>query len=311
MNKRYVALGDLIADCYYRRKELTNIAGGGSRFNVMANMAYLGYNCAIIGGCGNDEIGNILINDLKNIGVDTEHIYQGNKKTRAFNLSLVEEKLPNVSYICSKTSPIDNHPTWYENTEEDFDYIRKQIDPEDVIILDEVDSFSRLIINNLDNDLIIDIGNINHLKNLDNKEILKLKKKLEIVQLNERVATYLIERFKFKSIEDIYNLLSPKLLVITYGNKGAIFIYPNGTIVKELKEAEKEVDPTGAGDAFLSSLTGYYYDYDKELSDAFIEGAFNNATSLTREVVKYQGARGHIINNLSKKNIKKKELKKD
>jgi len=309
MNKRFVALGDLIADCYYKGKEIIRFDGGGSRFNVMANMAELGYQCAILGGRGNDEIGEILVNDLSDIGVDTSNMYILPKRSRSFNLSLVEEKLPDVTYICSKNSPIDGRVTWYENNSEDLNRIKPLIDPDDVIILDEVDSFSRQIISEIGNDLVIDIGNINHLKKLSDEEIVNLKNKFEIIQLNERVATYLIQRFKFNNIQEIYNLLSPQLLVITYGNKGAVFLRKNNTVLKELKNVAKEVDPTGAGDAFLSALTGYYYDCDKDLYDGFEDAAFEQATNLTSRVVQYYGARGHIHHSKSKNNTKKKELK--
>ena len=309
MNKRFVALGDLIADCYYKGKEIIRFAGGGSRFNVMANMAELGYQCAVLGGRGNDEIGEILACDLSNIGVDTSNMYILPKRSRSFNLSLIEERLPDVAYICSKNSPIDGRVTWYENNSEDLNRIKPLIDQEDVIILDEVDSFSRQIISELGNDLVIDIGNINHLKKISDEEIVKLRNKFEIMQLNERVATYLMERFDFKSIQEIYNLLSPRLLVITYGNKGAAFLRKNSIVIKELKKVAKEVDPTGAGDAFLSALTGYYYDCDKDLYDGFEDAAFAQATDLTSRVVQYYGARGHIHQSKKKTNAKKKELR--
>lgn len=311
MNKRYVALGDLIADCYYNEKKLIRVDGGGSKFNVMANMAQLGYHSSIIGGRGCDIVGEMLVNNLIDMGVDTSNIYTLLHKTRSYNLLLIKEKLPQVSYICTRQSPMDNEPTWYENKPDDLKYMKNQISPEDVIILDEVDNFSRQIIKELKNDLVIDIGNITHLKNLSNEEILELKNKFEIIQLNERVALYLMERFNFSNLSDIYNILNPKLLVVTYGNKGAVYVYQNRIIAKELVKIEEEVDATGAGDAFLSSLTGFYYDCDKELNDSFIDEAFNQATILTSEVVKYYGARGHIHHNISKKQAKKKELKND
>ena len=39
--RRFVATGDLVADCYYQvddgRKKLLKVDGGASRFNVIAN----------------------------------------------------------------------------------------------------------------------------------------------------------------------------------------------------------------------------------------------------------------------------------
>ena len=296
--KRFVVLGDLIADCYYHGDELLRIDGGGSRFNVIANLASEGYNCAAIGGCGNDYVGNIVTNSLSAIGVDISNIYHVGRNTRIFNLSIKEENLPSLSYTCSKKSPIDSSVTWYENSIEDFNNLKDFINDNDVIILDEVDNFSMEIIKKLKNDLIIDIGNINYLKNLSYNQIFELQNKFEIMQLNERVAVYLMNMFHFNNLLELYNLLSPKLLVITYGNKGAIFIHDNYIIEKSLTHVSKEFDPTGAGDAFLSVLVRYYYDQEKIVDDAFIDNVFDLATELTSKVVQNFGARGHLYHKL-------------
>ena len=65
---RYVALGDLVADCYYKNigqdKELIKIDGGSSRFNVIANLAARGCKTAVISGCGMDLAGKIALHSL-------------------------------------------------------------------------------------------------------------------------------------------------------------------------------------------------------------------------------------------------------
>ena len=293
-NYRFVALGDLVADCYYRGNNLIGIDGGGSRFNVIANLADRSNPTAVIGGCGNDEVGRIIIDGLTDLGVDISNVYLLSKKTRIFNLSINEEKLPNISYTCSKKSPIDGTSTWYENSMDDFNSIKRMVKREDIVILDEGDDFSMNVINELNNDLVIDLGNINYLKNIPDEQIIKLANKFEIMNLNERVATYLIDRFKLSSTKELYDLLNPKLLVVTYGSKGAVFIYSKNITEKKLTNVSKEVDPTGAGDAFLSVLVEYYYIHDKYIDSDFVDEAFQEATNLTSEVVKYYGGRGHI-----------------
>ncbi len=301
-DKRFIALGDLIADCYYDGTNLINATGGGSKYNVLANLSAKGYSTAAIGACGNDLLGNIIINELNNVGVNTSNIFQTKDKTRSFNLSIINEKFPIKSYSCSKQSPIDGSNTWYENSIDELNYMKNFIHDNDVIIIDEVDNFTIETLTNLENDFIMDIGNINYLKNLSVEEIYSLQNKMEMIQLNERVANYLIKKFHFHNLNELYNLLHPKLLIITYGNQGAIFINNNEIIKKKLTNATKEIDPTGAGDAFLSVLTAYYYEMDKNTNHYFIDKAFKLATSLTSNVVQYQGARGHLYHELEKPN---------
>ena len=53
---------------------------------------------------------------------------------------------------------------------------------------------------------------------------------------------------------ELYNLLKAKLVTITRGENGAIFIYNSKEYKFNLKDNGNVIDSSGAGDAFLSSL---------------------------------------------------------
>lgn len=55
-------------------------------------------------------------------------------------------------------------------------------------------------------------------------------------------------------MEDIYNILNPKMIIVTRGKKGSDFVFDNNKVNKELSNPSVEVDPTGAGDAFFQCL---------------------------------------------------------
>lgn len=93
---------------------------------------------------------------------------------------------------------------------------------------------------------------------------------------------------------DIYKLLQPRLMIVTRGREGADFVFKNKVIPKKLINSAEELDPTGAGDAFFSVFIKEYFGTSREIDDEFIHRTFYQASSLTADVVKHIGARGHI-----------------
>lgn len=303
--KCFVALGDLTADLYYSGNKIIGIDGGGSRFNVIANLATMGYKTAIVGGCGNDKIGYKILKRYEQMGTNISNVIIRNNPTKVLHLIIQEDQLPQISYKCSKVSPIDRTSTWYEDNSSDIDKFKNCINDDDAIILDKLDGFSIDIIQDLKNDKILDIGNSNRLHNLSDEQINQLKNKMEIIQLNDRVVSYLMKRYKFNDSLEIYDLLKPKLMIITKNRDGAEFIYDGEKYIRSLDKIEEEVDATGAGDAFLSVFAKEYYENNKKIDHDLIEKTFVKASGLSAVVVKNIGARGHIYERLKNKSLKK------
>ena len=106
------------------------------------------------------------------------------------------------------------------------------------------------------------------------------------------------------SLEDIYNLLLPKMIIVTRGKKGSDFVFNDNTVNKELNNPSIEVDPTGAGDAFFGIFISEYVKNNYIIDYKFIDTTFEKATKLTSKVVKKFGARGHIQSLYKIKRIK-------
>ena len=170
-DKRFIALGDLIADCYYNETKLLGIDGGSSRFNVIANLSHMNCQSVIIGGCGNDKIGDIIIKRLSKIGVDTSKIFLRNRATRAYHLTINKDTLPKITYQCSKNSPQNGKSTWYEDSLDSIQHCYDEVKDTDVIVLDNLDEFSLSVINEFECDKVLDIGNTNQLEKLENSKI--------------------------------------------------------------------------------------------------------------------------------------------
>lgn len=293
-NIRFVVLGDLIADLYYNGTKLIGIDGGSSRFNVVANLASMKCNTVAIGGCGNDKIGNRILKRYTKLGVDTSKIKYRNQATRAYHLVIDQAMLPKITYECSKISPTNYECTWYDDSLQDIEYYRGEVTKNDVVILDKLDEFSIEIINNFECYKALDIGNSNRLEKLNDNQIMELKGKISLLQLNERVIPYLMQRFQYSDIQDIHKLFQPNLMIVTRGREGADFIFKNKVITKKLINSTEEIDPTGAGDAFFSVFIKEYFSTSREIDDEFIHRTFSKASSLTADVVRNVGARGHI-----------------
>lgn len=194
-NRRFVVLGDFIADLYYNGIKLIGIDGGSSRFNVVANLASMKCNTVAIGGCGNDKIGSRILKRYTQLGVDTSRVRYKNQATRAYHLVIDKAMLPQIAYKCSKISSKNCECTWYEDSLQDIEYCRGQVTKNDVVILDKLDEFSLKIINDFECFKALDIGNSNGLKKLNDNQIMELNGKLSLLQLNERVIPYLMQRF--------------------------------------------------------------------------------------------------------------------
>lgn len=302
---RYISIGDLVTDYYYKNNKLIGISGGMSSHNIIANLAFQKENTKVFGVCGEDSAGNISIKSLNDLNVDTSDVKQLKEvKTRTFHISYIEEN-KKVEFKSKKRCPLCDNKKWYEESLIDTKEILNKIESNDILIFDNLNKKNQIIIDKCKNIKMLDLGQYFELEKISNEEILKkIYNKFSIINLNERVEKYLLERFNLSSLLELYNLLKPKLIIITRGKKGADFVFENQVIHKELINKAEEIDSNGAGDAFFSVFIKKYIEYNKKIDETYINDAFLSATKLTSKVVKNKGARGHMQKLYKAKKIK-------
>lgn len=292
---RVVSIGDLVTDYYYKNNKLIGINGGMTSHNIIANLAKMKINTSVFGCCGNDLQGKIAINSLEKINVDISNIkIIEDIRTRCFHVSY-HEKDNKLTFASKKRCPFCNNKKWYEESLIDTNYILSNIKEDDILVFDNLNDKNQLIINNTNNKKVIDLGQYFEFESLTNEKIInKIENKFEIINLNERVASYLINRFSLNSEKELYNIIKPNLMTITKGEKGATFITNDNIYNFELINKGNVVDSTGAGDAFMSIII-------KEAIKNNFNYNFNNfkkwyetSNKLTLKVVSKIGARGHI-----------------
>jgi len=293
---RYISIGDLVTDYYYKNDKLIGICGGMSSHNIIANLAFQKESTKVFGVCGLDSIGDISIKSLHDLNVDTSDVKQLKEvKTRTFHISYVEKEKKSIEFKSKKRCPICNNKKWYEESLIDTKEILNKLEKDDILIFDNLNKKNQIIIDNCKNIKMLDLGQYFEFEKISNEEILKkITNKFSIINLNERVERYLLERFDLSSLLELYNLLNSELIIITRGKKGADFVFDNQVIHKELINKEEEIDSNGAGDAFFSVFIKKYIEYNKRIDENYINNAFLVATKLTSKVVKNEGARGHM-----------------
>lgn len=292
---KVVSIGDLVIDYYYKNGELLGVNGGMTSHNIIANLAKMGIKTGVYGVCGNDIMGNIAIKSLSDIGVDIENVdILDDINTRCFHVSYIDDG-KNLTFTSKKRCPICNNKKWYDDSRINADKVLDKIDKEDLLIFDNLNEINQEIIDKSYNRKVIDLGQYFEFENLSNEEIVnKIKNKFEIVNFNERVWKYLLDRFAVKDDIQLYDLFDIKLITITMGKKGARFIFDREVIDFKLEQAVNEVDSTGAGDAFFASLIKDFVNNNLEISLELLPIWYENSVKLTCKVVKKMGARGHI-----------------
>lgn len=308
--RRFVAFGYLPADYYYvynnrpdhnSKYRLIKVDGGASRYNVLVNLAARGCNTKAIPIVHEDEVGNMILKFMKREGVDISDVLKSK-----YNETKIYHIYPNLSKERGKVStqfcPLCDTESWIGKDEKfASSKIMNLLRPDDVLILDGIRQNTTNFIKNCRNDKVLDIGRIKRLEEINNNSLLHiLKKRIEVIQINESVEKYLFSRFRIsKNPINLFHLMNTGLLIITRGEKGADFIFGDDEFTtKKLIKPTVEIDDTGAGDAFFSVFIEEYYKNNKEISQEFINEAFIKATELTAKVVAHLGARGHLYNGL-------------
>ena len=123
-------------------------------------------------------------------------------------------------------------------------------------------------------------------------------KRVNIIQISEVVLEKLKEKLEINDISELMEECNIDMITLTRGKRGAVIYYKNSEkIIAErytITKPEEEIDPSGAGDAFLSMtaiLYKNYLDNNKGINKAFTDDVFEYGNSLASEVVKQVGAR--------------------
>ena len=277
---RIISFDDLYVDYYMKKGELLGLCGGKTSANILVNLSPY-FKTAFLGQCGNDEKGDLAIKSLELHDVDTTYIKRIEGETKAFFLE-------GDKY--SKECPYCHRKVGYSNKMLDVDDIISNILKDDVIVVDNLKVSTLEILSKVKNKAFIDIGYLGSLLyySLDEIESM-LANRFEIISMNKRVYDCLKHKFAIDST-DLYELLNPKILIITKGDKGCDIIANGEFIKKEIENPAKVVDPNGAGDAFFAEFIRTFLE-SEYVDEKMISKAYMRASIASSLVVGVVGAR--------------------
>lgn len=257
---------------------------GGSPANIAMNTRRLGIHSMVASAVGKDGLGEFLVDNLKQAGIDTSCVDRIDCST---SMVLVTK---------SKSSPV---PIFYRDADFHLEYTEKL---EKALLSSKIVHFScwpisrqpsretieTIIEKARENNLIIGFDPNYHPmiwdKNHDGIEYIKqLIGKVDIVKPSEDDAERLFGSDTAENQVDKFVKLGAKLVIMTLGKDGAIV--SNGVETIKFKTLAKEVvDTTGAGDAFWSGF------YAAVIKGYKIKEALNIGFAVSAYKLRYTGA---------------------
>lgn len=295
--KIFVSHGDIILDKIYNGDlELIKQDGGGCNWNDLYNLSLMGETCFAFGTAGNDNEGKLAISSLQKANVNTSYIKIEEKRTNIMNIIIPNSKLNDNTVIHSWYSPITNKFTmnFSENLPDKLPDALQ--DNEVYLILDKFLPINLEFLKSIKNRKVcLDVGHIRFFEHFTKQYLLEFFKYADYMQLNNSVLDLLFERLDVKNEMELFDLLNLKLLVLTKGKRGAIFLFrdKSNNIISIFKEPEIIVsasDTSGAGDAFFSRVVREFA-YAEKIDKNFIDRTFALANAASRDIITHIGSR--------------------
>lgn len=296
-NKVFVSHGDIILDRVYDGNlHLIKEDGGGSNWNSLYNLSYMGECCFAVGSCGNDKEGDIALSSLTKTGVDCSLIRRDDVSTCIMNIIIPSaNELGDDTIIHSWYSPITNKRTLYFRDDLPTclpDNIKSK---EIYVLLDKFELVNLDFLNNIPNKKVcLDIGHYRFIEHFSKQYLISFFKLANLVQLNSNVADLLFERLQIANELDLFDLLDLDLLVVTKGKKGASFIFRENEKIVSISQSPEVianvVDSSGAGDAFFATIVKQYA-YANVIDSDFVKNTFGIANKASRDVISMVGSR--------------------
>lgn len=246
---KVVAFGEVLWDVFGNEKKI-----GGAPLNVALRLKTLDCDVAMISCVGSDKDGDLIINQVKNLGLDTDAII----KSEEFPTGLVKVTLNergSASYEIAYPSAWDKIVL--------TDLARNLVSQADVLIYGSLicrDQVSRQALNELLQMQLYKVFDVNLRKPHYTYDVLEeLMYSANFIKFNdeELLEIAMAMNSPFKGLEENIHFIAEKTntnaMCVTRGKHGALLLwegelYENGGYPVEVS------DTVGAGDSFLATL---------------------------------------------------------
>ena len=134
--------------------------------------------------------------------------------------------------------------------------------------------------------------------------ISKIRNNFYLVNLNERVEKYLLDKLNLKDDVELLKVFNAKLLIITRGKRGCDLVYRNKIYSYKIDKETIEVDDSGAGDILFSTIIKNWANNNYQLSSSKFNNWINEAMNNASKIITLIGSRS-LIKDLYKNKIKR------
>lgn len=121
--RKIFGIGETVFDILFRDNQPIGAKPGGSVYNALITLGRLGLNPAFISEIGDDKIGHLICDFLKENEVETKYIYSFDRGKTPLALAFLDEK-QNADYLFYKDYPSQR-----------LDYITPRIDENDIVLI--------------------------------------------------------------------------------------------------------------------------------------------------------------------------------
>ncbi|MEY4039105.1 MAG: hypothetical protein RIR67_1417 [Bacteroidota bacterium] len=283
MSTKIVCFGEVLFDVFPTHRKI-----GGAPLNVGLRMASLGIDTQIISRIGQDEIGNELLDFVKENGVSTDAIQVDTTFATGEVLVQLDEK-GSASYTI-------NYPVAWDKIEATPE-AQNVVANADALVFGSLvcrDNTSYQSLLTLLNSAKYKIFDVNLRVPFYTKELLlDLMNKADFIKFNDdelyEISAYLGS--PFHSLEQNIQFIAEKTntnhICVTKGSHGAVLLYDNQLFYNSGYKI-KVADTVGAGDSFLAGLL------TKLLTGVTPQNAINFACALGALVAQNEGANPKI-----------------
>lgn len=276
---KYIGVGALVVDYYYKKNQFLGRMNGKSFQNIGINLKYLGNSVKIIGSVGEDEIGTFALNTLEKLNIETE----------IKRLSIPTNRI----YIVDNLHHLEwNGKRYYQKDKEIYQI---KVEKEDILIVDNVYKNTIESIKNSTCEKVLDLGSATYFLYVKKEKIAETFKNLfTIINMNEKAYNLMKGKLKIEA-QEMCKCWNVKLLIVTHGKKGISFYTPTLKKEYEIKQPYKEIDASGAGDAFFSVILNEYQKNERKITEDFLDQCFEFGNEYVKKVVERDGALSHIL----------------
>ncbi len=304
-----LGVGEMVLDIICVNGKIYNYIGGGSVFNVLANLSHTDHKLIAYGSVGSDKGATHALNSLDELGVDTRLLNIRKASGRKVYQNTIIENNAHIKNDGKVTCPNCKIDLWNSslklknNISDDLQDKKIDIAVFDSIRKDTLDIAKTL--KSKETKLFLDIGLVGNMRYMNIEKIKEhLKLPFDVIQINGKVASYIKTRLSLNNDEQLFTFLNIELLVITRREKGSTIVYRTKNDIKTALisfEISNIKDTTGAGDAFFASVILTYINSNNDINKFLVE-LQKTAQLLVTDALNHIGARGHldktIINDL-------------